>query len=303
MALPSSGAISLSDVNVELGLSSTAQISLDDSAVRTLFQISSGAIDMDSGHGKSNQFSFTISSNTTNANLATLATAAGWNGSSNLLATIDSGVYIYSTSTGTPALTVSGSVPGGVSLVNNGLIVGRGGNGGNGANASTSAIAGSAGGAGGVALSVSSAITITNNGTIGGGGGGGGGGGNYANYSCEASAWSTSHGGGGGGGRVNASGGAAGAYGNIGYVYGSGGTASLTAAGSASSILNSTMHNTLQNRGGAGGNLGASGTAGSAPIIGQRRGAGGAGGSAGAAVSGNSNITWVATGTRLGSIA
>jgi hypothetical protein len=54
MALPSSGAISFSNVDTELGYSSSAQISLNDAAVRTLFGISSGAIDMNTGHGKSN---------------------------------------------------------------------------------------------------------------------------------------------------------------------------------------------------------------------------------------------------------
>jgi hypothetical protein len=54
MALPASGAIAFSDVNTELGYLSTAQISLNDTAVRTLFATASGAIDMNTGHGKSN---------------------------------------------------------------------------------------------------------------------------------------------------------------------------------------------------------------------------------------------------------
>jgi len=53
MTLQSSGAISLSDVNVELGRSSTATICMNCSAVRTLFGVSSGAISMSSGYGKS----------------------------------------------------------------------------------------------------------------------------------------------------------------------------------------------------------------------------------------------------------
>ena len=54
MTLQSSGAISLSDVNVELGRSSTATICMNCSAVRTLFGVSSGSISMSSGYGKSN---------------------------------------------------------------------------------------------------------------------------------------------------------------------------------------------------------------------------------------------------------
>jgi hypothetical protein len=53
MALPSSGVISLNDVNVELGLSATATISLNDAAVRTLAGISSGTISMSDLYGKS----------------------------------------------------------------------------------------------------------------------------------------------------------------------------------------------------------------------------------------------------------
>jgi hypothetical protein len=55
MALPSSGQISMSQVNTELSLSSTAQISLNDAAVRTLFVKASGAISLNDGHGKSSQ--------------------------------------------------------------------------------------------------------------------------------------------------------------------------------------------------------------------------------------------------------
>lgn len=54
MALPASpNAISLGQVNTELGYTSTQSISLNDAAVRTLFVKSSGAIAMSDGHGKS----------------------------------------------------------------------------------------------------------------------------------------------------------------------------------------------------------------------------------------------------------
>ena len=52
MTLPASGAISLSAVNTELGRSSTAQININDSSVRDLLDIPSGAINLNSAHGK-----------------------------------------------------------------------------------------------------------------------------------------------------------------------------------------------------------------------------------------------------------
>lgn len=311
MPLPSSGPISLSQVNTELGLSATATISMGNSNVRTLFGVPSGAISMSNGYGKSNKFTFTISANQTDANLRTLAVNAGWNQSTAVEATIGSGVYISASSTGSPALTINGSFPGGVTLINNGFIVGRGGNGGNGGgtNATTS-FPGSAGSSGGGALSVSVGVTINNaSGTIGGGGGGGGGGAaRYVGFPGKGNISNSAGGGGGGGGRssaaANSSGGTAGAgrYGGTSYVASNGGTGTSGGAGGGGAGGRSvtTIYGGNGGNGGGWGSAGATGTAGSGGD-GSIQGPYG-GGSAGYAVSGNGNISWAATGTRLGSI-
>lgn len=190
----------MSQVNTELGYSSNATISLNQTAVRTLAGVPSGTISMNNLRGKSNAFAFTISSNQTNANLRTLAVAAGWDQTKKVAATINSGVYISSNSTGTPALTVTGSFPNGVELINNGLIIGMGGSGGG--QTIVGFGPGVDGNAGGAALSTSVALSVNNAGTIGGGGGGGGASGATYNFDVEnQQGWLQ---GGGGGGRSSA---------------------------------------------------------------------------------------------------
>lgn len=71
MATPT-GTISLSDVNTELGKSSTATISLNDSDVRDLAGVASGAISMDDLRGKSLA---TVNFDITNKTVSNLGTA------------------------------------------------------------------------------------------------------------------------------------------------------------------------------------------------------------------------------------
>ena len=281
MTLPASGPLSLSAVNTELQLSSTATISLNDTLVRTLFGVSSGAISMSSGYSKEYMKSIAVSANQTNLDLRTYALANGWSTSQLLQVTINGGVYLLANSTSASALTVSGSFPSGVRLINNGVIVGYGGAGGAGSINSN----GAAGGAGGTGMSISSAISITNNSTIAGGGGGGGGGAG-SNYGDLYG------GGGGGGGATYGAGGAGGSGTGPGTGTGrAGGAASLTTGGSSGPGNYSP--------GGAGGGWGAAGGTGGN----SNRGSGGAGGVAGNYVNGNGFVTWVATGTRLGGAA
>jgi len=182
------GTIGLQDVNLELGFTNNAVITLNDTIVRQLagpsFTGNATEITMDDLRGKSLQFTFSVTSNTANANLRTLALNAGWSGSGSMKCTINSGVYVYATSTGNAGLSISGSgiTNGSVELVNNGYILGMGGSQGNG---------------GGPALSIGANCTIDNrSGYIAGGGGGG----RYGSQGGGGGAGGGSGGGGGGGG-------------------------------------------------------------------------------------------------------
>ena len=92
MTLPASGAMKMgANVNVELGNSATAQISLGQSTVRTLYGVASGAIRLAAdGYGKSNRavLSYTFTTNTTNASL-NVASIGGYNaGKSDITITV-----------------------------------------------------------------------------------------------------------------------------------------------------------------------------------------------------------------------
>lgn len=281
MALPSSGTIAISQISVELGRASTATTSLGETASRNLAGVPSGAISMSNFYGKSNTFTFTISSNQDRANLRSLAVAAGWNQSSAVIATLAGGVWIYSATTATAALTIDGSWPGGVTLINNGNIVGMGGNGGGGGGSLAPGVAGNGGGTG-IACSVP--VTIQNNSNVAGGGGGGGGGGSYSlNYGYYG-------GGGGGGGQT----GLANSAGGAGGVGGSG-TGNAGGSGTSGGQGGGGLGSSSAGRGGDGGGWGSSGATGGTATF-----AGGAGGAAGYCATGSGNITWSATGNRYG---
>ncbi len=64
MTLPSSGSISLANVNIELGRSSTTNISLGESSVRTLASVASGTISLSNLRGKSYAPTFTPAGST-----------------------------------------------------------------------------------------------------------------------------------------------------------------------------------------------------------------------------------------------
>lgn len=285
MALQSSGAISLANIQTEFGGSNPISLSEyyrggsyvtdNNTGVPT-----SGAIQLDDFYGAVKQFQFTISTSyTTTQNLRSLALAAGWNGADPVVATVSTGTVLQgnpgaaNTGAGGDALIINGSFPAGVSLINNGTIIGGGGGGGYAPRGGT----GQAGGPGGRGIVVSVAVSITNNNIIGGGGGGGGGGGSY-----------------GAGGVVYypGSGGGGAPYGIGGSgdgLLGPGQTATFTTGGASGPYD--------YGRGGTGGTYGVNGEAGE-----NQNTSGGAGGAAGAAVTGNSYVTWLATGTRYGAL-
>lgn len=248
-------------------------------------------------------FNQTIASNTNDYNLRNAAIAGGWNQvlALNATITINAGVFVGSSSTGSAAFQTGSSFPAGSTLtvINNGSIVGCGGNGG------SANFVGSAGGGGGGVVNGSAGTRGTvippsnlgSNGTNTAGGAGGlfqtrvipntsgdsnhngtsGSTGGLAlsiGYATTVTNNGTIGGGGGGGG---------GGSGTLQTIFPGGQMAILIAAGA----------------GGTGGNLGSAGSAGQT-LSGSAN--GGAGGAAGAAISGNSNITYLATGTILGAI-
>jgi len=241
MTLPASGAISMSQVRTELGASGA--ISLGQASVRALAGVASGAISLNNLRGKANAFNATISSSQTNLNLRNWAIANGWNGSSAAVITINSGVYIYSTSIANAGLTIDGSWPAGVTLINNGYIMGMGGRGGYVSALSTAdnnAVAEN----GGNAISLGVSCAITNNSYIAGGGGGGG----TARLNTTGGVQIIMGGGGGGaGGGVGGTGYRTGiVQGPAGGAIGSNGSSSTTAAGASGGRV-------LPGTGGAGG--------------------------------------------------
>lgn len=180
MVLQTSGAISLADIQAEFGGSNP--ISLNEYYSSSSGIPASGSIDLGDFYGASSEFAYTLTSTTQSAIIHTLALAGGWDGTSSLKFTIASGVYCWSDSVLLAGLSTGGPFPGGLTIVNNGYIMGRGGD-----NTATTHLhrtfalvtetpPSQPGNAGGPALDLSVPVTINNsNGYIGGGGGSGAG--------------------------------------------------------------------------------------------------------------------------------
>ena len=277
-------------VNIELGRGATTTINMNETAVRTLAGVPSGAISMNNFYGKSNRVTvnLTIAGNTQNYNIFNNRGGGYVAGRTDVVLTINSGVVVGSSSTGAFALTTGSGWAAGdaVRINNNGRIVGRAGNGGIGGQSNP----GAPGGGGGPALQLTVPTQIQNNSIIGGGGGGGTGG----------NGLSRGGGGGGGGGGNTAGSGADGGFGSASPGNpGAGGNVSSGGPGGAGGGVT-----------GGGGPGGGPGVAGS-PGSGQGGGGGGGngagggrgGGGGGAATSGGPTFaTYLATGTRYGAL-
>ena len=301
MALPESGDISFRDINIELGYDYNYQLALGSTVVRTLFGIESGAIDMNSGHGKANRITrnIVLSSTRDTFNLKPSGVSGYIAGKTDITLTISTGVYLYSVLTSQAALIIEAFAAGDtVSIVNNGFIMGMGGRGG-GFNITP--------GAGGNAINLSYPVSITNNSYIAGGGGGGARG--------SGTAYSGEGGGGAGGGQSGTSlGGAPGQPGGaIGSSYSGGrilpGSSANQAGGQGGSSENASFETEVS--GGLGGttnNPGQNGISDFGCVSGAGGGGWGAaggssGGAGGKAINLNGNtVTWVAAGTRYGAI-
>lgn len=262
------------------------------------------------------RFDLLISGNLTNVDLRALCVSSGWNEIAAVTVTVNGGVYISGNGVSN-AMVVSGSFPNGVTLINNGVIIGFGGVGGAGGSGAQN---GFAGGPGYTGFATYVPITIANNGFIAGGGGGGGGGaGAWAQYDIPGGKFQdpvfgviiSGGGGGGGGGRSSinwVAGGAAGApaTGNtVNPTAGGSGRTDSQGAGGGGSWTNNQLDAGDGASGGFYGQTGGTGqnTVGYGSIYYNRFfGAGGAGGAGGLAVWGNNQITWAPVGVRYGGI-
>ena len=266
--------------------------------------------------------SYVFSANTTQTTITTSSLSGYIAGKTDLTITVNSGIYLYSTSTATPALTITGAATGDtITLVNNGYIMGMGG-------ASTDVGAGmifNPGFPGGSAISLGYSIVLTNNSYIGGGGGGGANVGNYGSGGGGAGGGKGGNGGinaggagggpgspggngtvsaGGGGGRIMPGvGGAGGTPGSGGGAGGGGGGTSYQTAGGSAGIaaVDLVVGGVTDRASTGGGGWGAKGGLAQQTARGGGTAQGGAGGNA--ITLNGYTVTYITTGTVYGAVA
>ena len=311
MAIPSSGPLSLDDIQTEFGGTNPIDLSEyyagganvppgttgDSGPIPT-----SGEIAVGEFYGSTNRVPIVINNTGTASQQDIYALASA---DPTYSAGITDVVYNNSgTLTSTAPTTASlrtGTFASGdtVKIVNTGLIIGKGGNGGAGVPSPAAASSAMNGGAGGRALELQWPVTIDNPGGTIAGGGGGGGGGSSVGWTVQpgpknppSPRTAGGSGGGGGAGTNVGLGGAAGAGGTYPGVAGSNGTPTAGGAGGpAYPAIPGPLIPFAE--GGDGGGRGQAGqtAAPNQPLY-------GLGGAAGQAIISNGNtITWITTGT------
>jgi len=283
MTLPV-GQISLGQVNTELALPATQVIGMNDAAVRTLAGVggSGTVISMTNLQGKSGSrvvIPLTISANTNNYDIYTNRGPTYQPGSSDITLTINPGVFVGGGVPGAAALSLPSafSPADTITVINQGVVIGRGGAGGTGGPAP-----GAGGQPGTTAFSTSRPVIMNNQGTLAGGGGGGAGGlpGIAPRPSKRGGPYAIAGAGGGGG---------AGIQGGIGAPSPASSSSSGSSGTDSTGGLGGSAFGTAP-AAGAGGGRGAAGTPSPAA----------AGGAAGAFATGMPFITFPQTGNRLG---
>lgn len=302
MTLPTSGTLSMSQINAEFGHGQK----LSNYIGKTWYKSNgttgkfTNPIAISDFYGKSKAMLINVvlssGTKTTPYVIRPNAVGLGWNGTDPLDFTLTinavqgTNTYNYAVadnaSAGDPAFPAGSILR--IVIGASGVISGRGGYGGDGGGGSYGWGDGFKGGGGGDALVIRKIPTTVNNlGVIQGGGGGGGGGGGNNDGSAH-----TAYGGTGGGGAGMVVGKSTGS--------GAGQDGTLTAGGNGGTGGGSSGNKA--GNGGKGGAPGVAGSTGGAYSGSYGPGPGGAGGAAGKAVVGNSLITWIKTGTRKGAI-
>jgi hypothetical protein len=181
MALNNSGIMSIggptvgSSINLELQLLATANSSLGQTTFRTLAAKPTGQINLSDFYGKANSTNIPINVNTSNFNLNPTLIPGYVAGQANVDVEIGIGAYLYSSTSGSAAMTISNFAAGDkVKLTISGSIQGKGGKGGSSYYNSSQTMGLPGSDAIEIVNSVGAQFTIINNGYLMGGGGGGG---------------------------------------------------------------------------------------------------------------------------------
>ena len=255
MALPASGTISLNQCHIELGASSGTSVSMNDSDMRSLANVSSGAISLSNFHGKSAETSLPSGGNVNGQAQLKGINASSYISSGGTLR-IPSSMWVWSDSTSTAALTID--IP--CTVINDGKIIGCGG-----AGSTIGWQSVTTPGAGGAAINVtSSGVTITNSSGAYIAGGGGGGASSAPTHLSGTFQMGAGPGGGGAGGGSGGRGGAVSGSGNAnttitGGSYAAGGALNATGADGSYEQPTGSLYAQNGHGGGAGGGAGGQG--------------------------------------------